>query len=116
MSYRVNKSEIKPLLVNSDEEMSSDDENETESGEESHDDLKQNYINKSNETLYSINIYITDARIQTEIKNILQYYKIISQDYEINDKPHVNLIEFKTNTNRKSDLFKAIKDGVEEIV
>ena len=67
----LNKSEIKPLLVDSDEEMSSDDENETESGEKSHDDLKQNYINKSNETLYSINIYITDARIQTEIKNIL---------------------------------------------
>ena len=87
-----------------------------QNGEESHDDLKQNYINKSNETLYSINIYITDARIQTEIKNILYYYKIISQDYEINDKPHVNLIEFKTNTNRKSDLFKGIKDGVEEIV
>ena len=66
--------------------------------------------------LYSINIYITDAWIQTEIKNILYYYKIISQDYEINDKPHVNLVKFKTNTNRKSDLFKAINDGVEEIV
>ena len=67
----LNESEIKPVLVDSDEEMSSDDDTEAEIEEYNHDDLKQNYINKSNETLYSINIYISDARIQTEIKNVL---------------------------------------------
>ena len=51
-----------PSLVNSDEEISSDDQNETESEEESQNDLNQNCVNKSNEALYSINIYITDIR------------------------------------------------------
>ena len=62
--------------MDSDEEMNSDDDTEKENEEYNHDNLKQDYINKSNETSYSINIYITDARILTEIENILQYYKI----------------------------------------
>ena len=60
-----------PSLVNSDEEISSDDDNETENEQENQNDLDQNCANKLNEALYSINIYITDIRIRTEIKNIL---------------------------------------------
>ena len=87
---------IMPTLVDSDEEMSSD-ENETESEIEIQNDLNQICVNKSNEALYSINIYITDIRIQTEIKNILNYHNIIDQDNEIINKAHVNLVKFSTN-------------------
>ena len=106
---------IMPTLVDSDEEMSSD-ENETESEIEIQNDLNQICVNKSNEALYSINIYITDIRIQTEIKNILNYHNIIDQDNEIINKAHVNLVKFSTNTNKKSNLFKALKNGIEEVI
>ena len=110
------KSEDIPLLVDSDEEIDSGDDTEDENEEYNYDNLKQNNNNKSNETSYSINIYITDARILTEIENILQHYKITYQDYGIKKRLHLNLIKFRTNTNRKSELFKAIKEGIEEII
>ena len=35
---------------------------------------------------------------------------------ELKKRLHLNLIKFRTNTNRKSELFKAIKEGIEEII
>jgi len=75
------KNEDIPILVNSDEEF---DSSNSEDGDEeqNHDNLKQNHSKTSDEIYCSIDIYITDARILTEIDNILQHNKITCQSLE----------------------------------
>ena len=109
------KNENIPTLVDSEEEIDSSD-TEDENEEHNHDNLKQDHNKTSDEISYSIDIYVTDARILTEIENILRNNKITCQNYEVNNKFHLNLIKFKTHTNKKPELFKALKTGIEEIV
>ena len=63
---------------------------DTEDGDEeqNHDNLKQDHNKTSDEISYSIDIYVTDARILTEIENILRNNKITCQSYGVNNKFH----------------------------
>ena len=108
-----------PSLMNSDKEMTSDeeinnnDENETDTGDESfNNDSDKDCEIKSREYEFShmIAIKVNDREIIDMMRDISDQHGINSENNKIITRAHVTVAIFKLNETSKSNLFEALRD------